>query len=479
MTTITRLARGFPVGLLVLMSGAAWTQTTTFLPLTDDTWVKQSEPDRTNGDHPRIAIGAGPKEGLVRFDAASIAGQHISRATLQLFLADLETPGPLKVGAANTSWNEDTVTWATRPNQGTPVSVRVTLSDVGFYVAIDVTATVQEWADGTRPDAGFRLSTDGFTPLILLHSKETSGGNAPMLEVVTGGAPPVGQPTVLDLSELPVVIDEPGTYVLDRDWDLGTLATPTAIDVQARGAILDMRGFAIRGRWPIPNAPGNALVMTRGDGSFPFGTGPVLRNGRLEASPAVAGDGAVLEKMTIRGSPAIDFEDQRGPVIGQSRVFGPVLLGYFALVENSVFECSGLCIAADDGVTFLDNFVFVTYPSPESGPFKGPVGGLSMSGRGVVKDNRMTGSDGPEFMIRAAGSGSVIANNVFGVPIPGGAGIIVDGNRNIIQGNKAGVIRFLQDGNFYSDNEGVVELLGTEQIDGGGNWNWQGIPPLP
>ena len=472
--SITRLAQDLPVALLLLASGVAWSQTTAFLPLTDDAWVKQSEPDRNNGNHPRMSIGAGPKDGLVRFDAASIAGQTIAQATLKLFLADLPSPGPLKVAAADTGWNEDTVTWATGPNQGIPISVPITSSDVGFYVSIDVTTTVQEWADGTRPDAGFRLSTDGFTPLIQLHSKETSGGNAPILEVVKG-APPAPGPghRLLDLSDTPVVIDQAGTYFLDRNWDLDqpVVAGPV-IDIQVSHVIIDLRGFSIEAGLTGLDA---AIIHAAAAG----GGATVVRNGALLARSGAALRGAAASLLNVRAVSSasratINFQNQgSGTLIRGSQIVGPVLLGSDTAVDHSSFYCNNsLCVSAEEHLVFVDNVVFVEWSEGGDVPIIRPVAGLIFGDYGVVKDNRMTGVSDPDFMIGVAGNESVVSNNVFGLPMPGGYGLIVSGTRNIVRGNVAGFIRFEQDGNFYADNQGDIDLAGTVQIDGGGNWNW-------
>ena len=48
------------LGFLAFAAHTSWSQSTILLRLTDNTWVKQSEPDGTNGAHTRIVIGAGP-----------------------------------------------------------------------------------------------------------------------------------------------------------------------------------------------------------------------------------------------------------------------------------------------------------------------------------------------------------------------------------------------------------------------------------
>ncbi len=179
--------------LLTLGSSSGWSQTETTLPLTDDAWIKGSEPERNTGEHPRITVGRwGPKQGLVRFDGASIAGQTIREATLQLFLSGIGTPGDVSVHAITSGWNESAVTWNMQPPaEDTPLAVvALAEADERRVVAIDVTDAVQAWADGTSPAAGFVLKTSRAT-VVQFHSKETRGGTPPMLEVITADEPPM------------------------------------------------------------------------------------------------------------------------------------------------------------------------------------------------------------------------------------------------------------------------------------------------
>ena len=80
------------------------------------------------------------------------------------------------------------------------------------------------------------------------------------------------QPAVLDLTTLPVVITEPGYYVLDRDWDLGTVIGPDEIiDIQADSVVVDLRGFLIRAR-----EDGTPTTVVRIQGGW-----ATLHNGRV------------------------------------------------------------------------------------------------------------------------------------------------------------------------------------------------------
>ena len=74
---------------IVLCIPTAWADTVE-LPLTDDAFVNGTKPDVNTGTWANIVVhNFGPKYGLVRFDAASIAGQDVSAATLTLYLNNL------------------------------------------------------------------------------------------------------------------------------------------------------------------------------------------------------------------------------------------------------------------------------------------------------------------------------------------------------------------------------------------------------
>jgi len=179
------------VSLTILYSEKALSQTTVYLPLTDDAWIKGSEPDVNHGKHRRIAVGKyGPKEGLVRFDASPIAGRLVTKATLEVFLDDVREPGYLRLTAIASSWDEDTVTWNSRPTMDKLwASNWPTISEANerTVISFNVTSPAQRWADGSLPDAGLMIW--GTATVALLHSKEKTGGTPPRLIVVTEPMP--------------------------------------------------------------------------------------------------------------------------------------------------------------------------------------------------------------------------------------------------------------------------------------------------
>jgi hypothetical protein len=238
-------------GALLCASGA-WADTVE-LPLTDDAWIDGYNPTWNYGDAGEILVTKwGPRYGLVRFDAASLAGQDISEATLTLYLSSLYQSGTFSVYPINSAWSEGSVTWASQPPAEAVATaiVDLTTADAGGLVTIDVTAAVQRWADGSLADAGFLIMTSNGVRAFF-DAKEMTGGNRATLVVNTGAPAYTGEAIVLDLSDPDnCKIDEPGYYVLDRSWnfsdhsDTGPACGPIQISASG-GVTLDLRGFTI------------------------------------------------------------------------------------------------------------------------------------------------------------------------------------------------------------------------------------------
>ena len=102
-----------------MCANVSWADTT-LLPLTDDTFVVWGQAGNlaSNNYGAREDIVVHPynaKYGLLRFDASSVAGQRINRATLRIFLNSLRENGWMHVYAVYSGWNEETVTFANHP----------------------------------------------------------------------------------------------------------------------------------------------------------------------------------------------------------------------------------------------------------------------------------------------------------------------------------------------------------------------------
>ena len=174
----------------MMFAGTSWAETFS-LPLWDDTWIRAGKPDRNYGDYTYLKINKpGGQQTLLRFDAAAISGQSVSRATLKLYATSITNRGDISIYAITSSWSETNVTWNLRPpTEAFPVAM-AGISSSDIVISVDVTAVVQRWADGSLPDAGLLIKTSDVTRAYFV-SKEggISGASAAELEVETGGEP--------------------------------------------------------------------------------------------------------------------------------------------------------------------------------------------------------------------------------------------------------------------------------------------------
>lgn len=177
--------------ILVLAGPIAWSETIS-LPLTDDTWIHAASADINYGNTGSMLVSSwGRKRPLVRFDAAALSGQPVSRATLKLYLSNVRTNGDITVHAVTSSWFESSATWNAQPPTETSAAAMVSLSrsDIGTVVSVDVTDVAKRWASGSLPDAGLLIKTAlGLEAYFTTKEGAASGVPAPELEVQTGPA---------------------------------------------------------------------------------------------------------------------------------------------------------------------------------------------------------------------------------------------------------------------------------------------------
>ena len=99
------------------------------------------------------------------------------------------------------------------------------------------------------------------------------------------------EPTVPDCTvlELPAIVDEPGLYCLDRDWDLEMTTGGRAIVVASDDVVLDFRGHLVRNR---PGLDGASLP------GYPIGVLAIGHANVVVRDGALAGfrDGIVLSE---------------------------------------------------------------------------------------------------------------------------------------------------------------------------------------
>ena len=188
-----------------IISGDPGSEIKIFYP-TDDTYVKKEDPGGTRGDREYMVIrnefGAPwdpfkptgyQIDGLIKFDVSSVPlCATIVSATLNLYYYEYQHTDPnidgrnLKLYRVWSDWDEDTVTWNTRPvNQ--VLTASADLPSLYNWMSWDVTDDVQNFIDGTEPNYGWKIHDwdpweDGFIPTIFFRTKEY-GSNIPYLEI--------------------------------------------------------------------------------------------------------------------------------------------------------------------------------------------------------------------------------------------------------------------------------------------------------
>lgn len=161
--------------------GTAFTKLTgqTGKPLTlhpeADAFVSSGHPSEPGTPIDQIFVGYdklygyAKERGLLRFDLRGIPeGAIIERATLRLWLASWQRPvgnwDPMDVHVypIATPWDEETVTWNTKPGYDEVPLVNPVAVPPGpeQWIEFDVTRLVQEWVNGARPNHGFMLLGD-------------------------------------------------------------------------------------------------------------------------------------------------------------------------------------------------------------------------------------------------------------------------------------------------------------------------------
>ncbi len=128
--------------------------------LTADTHVNAALPAVNSGTVSNIAVGAG-YTGLLQFDLATLptgtTAAQISRATLRLYVNRVDTPGSITVSPVSSAWSEYAVTYSSLPAAGSSIGT-VAVSQVGSYVTLDITTTVQSWLTSPTTNNGLALT---------------------------------------------------------------------------------------------------------------------------------------------------------------------------------------------------------------------------------------------------------------------------------------------------------------------------------
>jgi len=146
----------------------------TFYP-TADTYVSQRSPDSNHGFDSMHEVatwdGAGSsdnweRDSFYRFNLSSIpSGVLISSAILYIYYFDYDDTNPvgreLTCYRITSSWNEDTVTWNTRPSYNSTVTSSDTVPGTWSWMNWNVTRDVQDFIDVEETNYGWQIMDEG------------------------------------------------------------------------------------------------------------------------------------------------------------------------------------------------------------------------------------------------------------------------------------------------------------------------------
>ncbi len=211
------------IGIILLLIGhcsspiasAAGSKTKTLYP-TDDTFVWQESSGSNYGDEEFMKIknfngwfldDDNQMDGLIKFDVTSIpTGSTIVSAKLYLYYYDYDYNNPdahsvLELYRMTSNWNEDTVTWNTRPVNSV-FKTSATVPSSFAWIDWDVTSDIQNFVDGTVSNYGWKIHDsyewDNFDIPVTKFVTKEYGSYIPYLEIeyeehiITVTSPPVG-----------------------------------------------------------------------------------------------------------------------------------------------------------------------------------------------------------------------------------------------------------------------------------------------
>ena len=163
--------------------------------LINDTWAEFANPDVRFGRTDMLTVGNGA-DAFLRFDFATLpagtVGSGVAKATLMLWVSAVSAVGQVDLHPVLDVWNEETLTWNTRPAvDATPAATfAVSTALRQRFALVDVTALVREWLDGATTNRGIALVAGPATPDVSAQfdSKENTGtGHEPRLQVALRG----------------------------------------------------------------------------------------------------------------------------------------------------------------------------------------------------------------------------------------------------------------------------------------------------
>jgi len=144
---------------------------------------------------PAMTVRSAPAGAILnsytQFDLSALpTAPTVDKAVLRLFVAVVVTPGTIEVVPILEPWQEGTITGASSPALGSPItSFAVASGDSLHFVDVDVTTLVQDWASGYLANNGVALRgvSPGSVNVILDTKESILFSHAPELEVALAG----------------------------------------------------------------------------------------------------------------------------------------------------------------------------------------------------------------------------------------------------------------------------------------------------
>jgi len=133
--------------------------------------------------------------GLVQFDLTNLpvglTAAQIQKATLTLFVDQINSSGTINVDTAVGAWNELTVNGNNNLSPGNAVATSVPVAVADAFISMDATAAVQAWITTPGSNNGFMILANGSTS-VQFDSKENTNTSHPAtltLVLANSGAP--------------------------------------------------------------------------------------------------------------------------------------------------------------------------------------------------------------------------------------------------------------------------------------------------
>jgi parallel beta-helix repeat protein len=167
-------------------------ETTITVSAIEDAYLHQSNAATNYGSSSQLRVDGSPvNDILLKFLVAGIGANDVVDARLRLYNTNSSSTGGNVFRVPDSSWSQDTVTWATAPAADPTLIVAFATVKPGAYYDVDVQTAVV--ADGYLT---FRLTS---TSANGAYYSSIEGGNSPELVITvtgdgTGNAPPIADP---------------------------------------------------------------------------------------------------------------------------------------------------------------------------------------------------------------------------------------------------------------------------------------------